>query len=481
MHDFRIARADLSATQLAADLIPIVGDDYVLTDHGSLMTYECDGATLYRASPHVVVLPNSTEEVAAVVKYANRVGAPFTARGAGTGLSGGAMALAGGILIGLNRMNRILELDIKNERAVVEPGVVNLWITEAATPHGYHYAPDPSSQKACTIGGNVAENSGGPHTLKYGVTVNHVTGVEWVLPNGDIVDLGGAADDGVGYDVRGLVIGSEGTLGIATKITVKLTRTPPAYKTMLAVFGSMEDASTTASEIIGAGMIPSSLEVMDRLIIDAVEEAFHFGFPEDAQAVVIIELDGVPAGMEEQASRIVDLCNANNASDVQVAASEEERALLWKSRKQAFGALGRLAKSYLTQDGVVPRTRLPEILRTVAEVSAKYDIRIANVFHAGDGNIHPILLFDESDAEQTARVLEASGEILTKCVELGGTITGEHGIGVEKLAFMDLLFSPADLRIMRDVRSVFDPAGLCNPGKIFPGGSEVGQEAGSDG
>ncbi len=474
MHTADVPRADLSTAQLAADLTPIVGADYVLTDDGSLMTYECDGATLFKATPHVVVLPETTQQVAEVVKYANRVGAPFTARGAGTGLSGGAMALAGGIIIGLNRMNRILEIDIENQRAVVEPGVVNLWITDAATPHGYHYAPDPSSQKACTIGGNVAENSGGPHTLKYGVTVNHITGMEWVLPSGEIIQLGSKAGDGVGYDIRGLVIGSEGTLGIATKIIVKLTPNPPAYKTMLAVFGSMDDASTAVSEIIGAGMIPSSLEVMDRLIIDAVEAAFHFGFPEDAQAVLIVELDGVEAGMEAQSEAIVAICNANNAADVQVAATEEERTLLWKSRKQAFGALGRISKSYLTQDGVVPRTRLPEVLRTVAEVSEKHDIRIANVFHAGDGNIHPILLFDESDDEQTARVMAASGEILTKCVEVGGTITGEHGIGIEKLQFMELLFTPADLRIMRDVRSLFDPTGLCNPGKIFP---EVGKAA----
>ncbi len=481
MHAADIPRADLSVAQLAADLVPIVGADYVLTDDASLMTYECDGATLYRATPHVVVLPDTAQQVSEVVRYANRVGAPFVARGAGTGLSGGAMALAGGILIGLNRMDRILEIDIENERAVVEPGVVNLWITDRTTPDGYHYAPDPSSQKACTIGGNVAENSGGPHTLKYGVTVNHITGLEWVMPTGDIVNLGAAADDGVGYDIRGLVVGSEGTLGIATKIVVKLTPNPPAYKTMLAVFASLEDASTSVSEIIGAGMIPSSLEVMDRLIIDAVEAAFHFGFPDDAQAVLIVELDGVDAGMEEQASAIVDICKANNARDVQVAASEEERTLLWKSRKQAFGALGRLAKSYLTQDGVVPRTKLPEVLRTVADVSAKYDIRIANVFHAGDGNIHPILLFDESDEEQTERVLKASGEILTKCVELGGTITGEHGIGIEKLGFMDLLFTPADLRIMRDVRSLFDPNGLCNPGKVFPGGIVGAEGTAADG
>jgi glycolate oxidase len=473
VHTADIARADLDVRQLAADLTPIVGADYVLTDDGSLMTYECDGATLFKASPHVVVLPSTSEQVSDVVKYANRVGAPFTARGAGTGLSGGAMALAGGIIIGLNRMNRILEIDIENQRAVVEPGVVNLWITEAATPHGYHYAPDPSSQKACTIGGNVAENSGGPHTLKYGVTVNHITGMEWVLPSGEIIQLGSKAGDGVGYDIRGLVIGSEGTLGIATKIVVKLTPNPPAYKTMLAVFASLDDASTAVSAIIGAGMIPSSLEVMDRLIIDAVEAAFHFGFPEDAQAVLIVELDGVQAGMEAQSEAIVAICKENNAGDVQVAQSEEERTLLWKSRKQAFGALGRIAKSYLTQDGVVPRTRLPEVLRTVAEISEKYDIRIANVFHAGDGNIHPILLFDESDEEQTERVMAASGEILTKCVEVGGTITGEHGVGIEKLQFMELLFTPADLRIMRDVRALFDPNGLCNPGKIFPGGMEA--------
>ena len=472
MHTADIARAKLSVAELAAGLTPIVGADYVLTDDGALMTYECDGATLFKATPHVVVLPATSEQVSEVVKFANRVGAPFTARGAGTGLSGGATALAGGIIIGLNRMNRILEIDIENQRAVVEPGVVNLWITDAATPHGYHYAPDPASQKACTIGGNVAENSGGPHTLKYGVTVNHITGMEWVLPNGDIIQLGSKAGDGVGYDIRGLVIGSEGTLGIATKIIVKLTPNPPAYKTMLAVFASIDDASTAVSEIIGAGMIPSSLEVMDRLIIDAVEAAFHFGFPDEAQAVLIIELDVVPAGMDAQADAIVAICNANSASDVQVAASDEERALLWKSRKQAFGALGRIAKSYLTQDGVVPRTRLPEVLQTVAEVSKKHDIRIANVFHAGDGNIHPILLFDESDDAQTERVMAASGEILAKCVEVGGTITGEHGVGIEKLQFMELLFTPADLRIMQDVRSLFDPDGLCNPGKIFPGRAE---------
>ena len=277
MHTADIARADLSTAQLAADLTPIVGADYVVTDEGSLMTYESDGATLFKATPHIVVLPDTAEQVSEVVKYANRVGAPFTARGAGTGLSGGAMALAGGIIIALNRMNRILEIDIENQRAVVEPGVVNLWITDAATPHGYHYAPDPSSQKACTIGGNVAENSGGPHTLKYGVTVNHITGLEWVLPSGEIIQLGSKAGDGVGYDIRGLVIGSEGTLGIATKIIVKLTPNPPAYKTMLAVFGSLDDASTAVSEIIGAGMIPSSLEVMDRLIIDAVEEGAVVG------------------------------------------------------------------------------------------------------------------------------------------------------------------------------------------------------------
>ncbi len=458
----------MDAERIANELAAVLGSENVVRDPVSLMTYESDGVTLYKAMPHAVVFPTTTDEVAAAVRIANNAGVPFTARGAGTGLSGGAIAAEGGVIIALNKMNRILELDIENRCAVVEPGVVNLWISDAAEPHGFHYAPDPSSQKACTIGGNVAENSGGPHTLKRGVTVNHVTGLEWVMPDGEIVEFGGKSAECVGYDLRGLAIGSEGTLGIATKIVVKLTPNPQTHKTLLAVFDSMQNASQTVSETIASGMIPASLEMMDRLIIGAVEEAFQFGFPEDAEAALLIELDGLEAGMEAQAERIAEICRKNKAQSVQVARSEEERQLLWKSRKQAFGALGRIAKDYLTQDGVVPRTRLPETVKEVYRVSEKYGIPIANVFHAGDGNIHPVLLFDQSDPEQVKTVLEASGEIMRACVEVGGVITGEHGIGVEKIEFMRLLFSEDDLNLMTSLRDVFNPNGLCNPGKIIP-------------
>ncbi|MDA1190190.1 MAG: FAD-binding protein [Candidatus Poribacteria bacterium] len=467
-HHTPTQRVQIDVDAVTHDLAKIVGADRVLSDDTSMMVYETDGATLYKSKPHVVVFPDTTAHVSQIVKYANAKKIPFLARGAGTGLSGGALAGFGGIIIAMNRMNRILKLDIENRRAVVEPGVVNLWITNAATQHGYHYAPDPSSQKACTIGGNIAENSGGPHTLKYGVTVNHIAEMEVVLPNGEITTVGSGGDDPIGYDVMAMLIGSEGTLGIATTITVKLTRNPQGYKTLLAVFHDIDDATNSVSEIIASGMIPAALEMMDRLIIKAVEEAFGFGFPSDAEAVLIVELDGLTVGMEEQAEQIVRICKERNAANIQVANSAAERDLLWKSRKQAFGALGRIAKSYLTQDGVVPRTKLPEVLRTVYEISKKYDMRIANVFHAGDGNIHPILLFDEDDPAQEKAVLDASGEILKKCVDVGGTITGEHGVGVEKMAFMTLLFTPEDLDLMLTVRSLFNPDNLLNPGKIFP-------------
>jgi len=469
MHGVAAERVQMDVAKAARDLGAIVGAKNVLSDRTAMMTYECDGASLYKSPPHVVVFPSSAEEVSEIVRYANRESLPFIARGGGTGLSGGCLSSRGGIMIALNRMDRILDLDIANQRAVVEPGVVNLWLTHAATPHGYHYAPDPSSQKACTIGGNVAENSGGPHTLKYGVTVNHVTGVEFVMPDGEIVELGGKAEDGVGYDLRGLVTGSEGTLGIATKCVVKLTRNPQAFKTLLAVYESVDNASEAVSDIIGHGIIPAALEMMDQLVIQAVEGAFHFGFPEDAAAVLIVELDGIQAGMDRRAEEIETICRSHHAREVRIARDAEERDALWRSRKQAFGALGRIGTSFLTQDGVVPRTRLPELLRFVGEVSRKYGLRIANVFHAGDGNIHPIILFDERDPKQCEDVLLASGEILARCVEVGGTITGEHGVGVEKIEFMPLMFTPADLEFMQNIKAVFDPEGLCNPDKIFPG------------
>jgi glycolate oxidase len=467
-HDANELRVHIPVAEVASALARIVGAKNVLHDRTSLMTYECDAVSLYKSPPHVVVFVETTQQVAEVVRYCDEHDIPFIARGGGTGLSGGCLPTRGGVLIALNKMTRILELDIANQRAVVEPGVVNLWLTNEATPYGYHYAPDPSSQKACTVGGNVAENSGGPHTLKYGVTVNHLTGVEVVLPNGEIAWFGGKSEDPVGYDLRGFFCGSEGTLGICTKAIVKLTRNPEAYKTLLAVYETIDDATETVSDIIARGIIPAALEMMDQLVIKAVEDAFHFGFPYDAAAVLIVELDGLAVGMEPQADEIRQLCLSHRAREVRVAKDNAERDALWKSRKSAFGALGRIAVSFMTQDGVVPRARLPEILRLIAATSRKYGLPIANVFHAGDGNIHPIILFDERDPVQVKNVFKASAEILKACVDAGGTITGEHGVGVEKMDFMPLMFNPADLKWMQELKALFNPKDLCNPGKIFP-------------
>jgi glycolate oxidase len=446
----------------------IAGDDGVIARPAELRTYECDGYTLEKSAPEVVVLPRTTQQVVRIVRLLDRERLAFVPRGAGTGLSGGCLPVGAPVMIGTSRMNRIVEVDLVNRRAVVEAGVVNLWVTNAVKQHGLCYAPDPSSQMACSIGGNVAENSGGPHTLKYGVTTNHVLGVELVLPNGEVVQLGAAVEDVPGYDLTGLVVGAEGTFGIVTTATLRLVRQPEAWKTLLGIFESVDDATATVSGIIAAGMVPAALEMMDQLIITAIEAAFHFGFPTDAGAVLIVELDGLAAGLGQQAQRVAEICRANRARDVRVAADEAERAALWKSRKRAFGAVGRLAPNYCTQDGVVPRTKVPEILRRIVDIGRRYELRIGNVFHAGDGNIHPILLFDERDAGQVRRVLEAGREILAACVALGGSVTGEHGIGVEKIAQMPLLFTPQDLLVMSQLRRVFDPDLRCNPGKIFP-------------
>ena len=454
--------------RVIADLSDLVGAVNVLTDSTALSVYECDGATLFKASPDVVVFADSKEQVSTIVKLANRYRVPFIARGGGTGLSGGMLAVNGGIIIALNRMDRILEIDLRNQRAVVEPGVVNLLLTQAVEDRGYHYAPDPSSQKACTIGGNIAENSGGPHTLKYGVTTDHVLGLEVVLPDGEIVEFGGYVEETPGYDLRGLMIGCEGTFGIVTKAIVRLLRKPQAYQTLMGVFETIDDASSAVSRIIGAGMLPAALEMMDSLVIKTVEEAFNWGFPLDAGAVLIVELDGIKAGMQHQAEQITEIFNSHNCRDVHHAKDETDRQNIWKSRKSAFGSFGRLAPSYITQDGVVPRTQLPKILRRVAEISEKYTIPIANVFHAGDGNIHPVVLFDERDPDQCKRADAVNMEILAACAEVGGTITGEHGIGVEKMDYMPLIYSPEDLAVMTTVRDIFNPSGLCNPGKIFP-------------
>ncbi len=467
-------------TTIAADFMAalrnIVGDGGLLADRDELLVYECDGFTIAKNVPDVVVFPTSTEQVVAVVRLCNQYQVPFVPRGAGTSLAGGCLPVGGGVMIALTRMRRILEVNLRDRYAVVEPGLVNAHLTQHLKGTGYHYAPDPSSQGACTIGGNFATNSGGPHTLKYGVTVNHVLGAEMVMPDGSLVELGGPVEDAPGYDLTGLFVGNEGTFGVCTKLIVRLTRDPAAYRTMLGVFNSVRDATQTISNIIGAGIVPAALELMDHGIVEAVEAAFHFGFPLDAAAVLLIEVDGLEVAVDDEARKIIEICRATGARDVRAANSAKERLLLWKCRKQAFGAIGRLSPSYCTQDGVVPRTKLPEILEFITAVGARHGIRIVNVFHAGDGNIHPILLFDERNQDEVNRVLAASDEILNKCIELGGSVTGEHGIGVEKISFMNKLFAPADLAVMEAVRRAFNPSGLCSPKKMLPTAGACGTE-----
>lgn len=450
------------------DLADVVGAGALVTRHGEARVYECDGWTLAKSVPDVVVLPQTVEEAAAVVRVLNRHGVAFVPRGAGTGLSGGALAREAPVMVCTSRLNRIVSVDFANRRAVVEAGVVNLAVSRAVAGAGLAYVPDPSSQAACTIGGNIAENSGGPHTLKYGVTTNHVLGLELVLADGEVVELGGAMEDVPGYDLRGLAIGAEGTFGLVTKATLRLIRQPEAWRTLLAVFDTVEAATGAVSGIIAAGIVPAALELMDKLIVGAVEDAFHAGFPADAGAVLIVELDGPAAALDPQVDAVVAACRAHGAREVRVAHSEAERELLWKSRKNAFGAVGRLAPNYCTQDGVVPRTKVPDIMRAIAAIAERQRLRITNVMHAGDGNIHPLILYDGRDAGEVSRVVAAGHEILRACVDLGGSITGEHGIGVEKLDDMPLLFSPQDLLVMAQLRAVFDPAGRCNPGKVLP-------------
>jgi glycolate dehydrogenase FAD-linked subunit len=458
----------MRATGLAARLRAIVGDDGVVDHPDALRVYDCDGYTLERAAPDAVVLPRTPEATAAVVRLLAAERVAFVPRGAGTGLSGGTLPVGARVMICTSRLQAIEAIDRANRRVVVQAGVVNQWVTNAVRADGLHYAPDPSSQPACTIGGNVAENSGGPHTLKYGVTTNHVLGVELVLPSGDVVRLGGPVEERPGYDLTGVAVGAEGTFGIVTRATLRLVRTPEAYRTLLAVFDTVEAASETVSGIIAAGIVPAALEMMDRLIVGAVEAAYRIGLPTDAGAVLLVEIDGPAAGLDDQLARIEAVCRAHAARELRVARDDAERAALWKARKRAFGAVGRLAPNYCTQDGVVPRTRLPDILRAIQAAAARHRLRVGNVFHAGDGNIHPILLFDERDRDEVARVLAAGREILEACVALGGSVTGEHGIGVEKIAQMPLLFSPDDLLAMTKLRAVFDPEQRANPHKVFP-------------
>ncbi|GAA1251203.1 FAD-linked oxidase C-terminal domain-containing protein [Oryzihumus leptocrescens] len=458
----------VDARGLAGQLRTVLGDAAVITDRQRLRTYECDGLAQYKVTPALVVLPRTTGQVAAVVRACAAAGVPFVARGSGTGLSGGALPHADGVLIVTSTMRSVLDLDIVNQRAVVEPGVINLHLSREALPHGYYYAPDPSSQQVCSIGGNVAENSGGAHCLKYGFTTNHVTGLELVTPAGDVVQVGGKAPDAPGYDLLGALVGSEGTLGIATKVTVRLTRSPEAVSTLLAAFPDTDRAGAAVSAIIAAGVVPAAIEMMDALAIEAAEAAVHCGYPPGAGAVLIVELDGPGADVEHEFAEAERLCRASGATEVRVAADDAERALFWKGRKSAFAAVGRISPGYIVQDGVVPRTALPQVLRRIAQLSADTGIRVANVFHAGDGNLHPLVLFDDAVPGESARAEEVSGAILDLCLEHGGSITGEHGVGADKARYMPRMFDADDLDTMQLVRCAFDPQSISNPGKVFP-------------
>jgi glycolate oxidase len=450
-----------------ADVRAAVGAPYVITEPEQLRVYDCDGLTGWRSQPELVVLPGSTEEVQAVVRICAREGVPFVARGAGTGLSGGALPVAEGIVISLARMNRILELDLESQRVVVEPGVANLDVTKAVAPHGFFYAPDPSSQQVCTIGGNVAENSGGAHCLKNGFTVNHVTGLKIVLPDGELVELGGKALDPDGPDLLGAFIGSEGTLGIATEVTLRVVRKPEAVTTQLAAFSSVDAAGAAVSAIIAAGILPAAIEMMDALTIEAAEQAYHPHYPEGAQALLLVELDGIAVQVDEDTTAVDEICAACGAFEVRTARDDTERALLWLGRKGAFPAMGRMSPDYYVQDGVVPRTKLPEVLRRIGELSREHGLLVGNVFHAGDGNLHPLVLYDASKGEAEAAKALAE-EILTACIDAGGSLTGEHGVGVDTACSMPKMFSERDLEAFGRLRRAFDPDGLANPGKVIP-------------
>jgi glycolate oxidase len=466
--------AAINREKLIADMSRIVGDNAVLHRKYDLKLYEYDGS-VDKHLPEVVVFPTTAEQVADIVRYCNREKLYYTARGAGTGLSGGSIPVRGGVLITFTRMNKILEIDADNLRAVVQPGVVNLHLSQALAPHGLYYVPDPSSQKACTIGGNVGENSGGPHTLIYGVTTNHVTGLEVVTPDGELRYFGGKSADAPGYDMTGLFVGSEGTIGLVTKIWVRLTPLPPGVKTFLAIFDDVEKCSNAVSGIIRSGVIPAALEMMDNLMIGAVEASSHAGYPVDAAAVLLVECEGLPAALEQQAENIETVCLREGAIQFRVAKSAAERDALWKGRKGAFGAVGRISPDYYVVDGVVPRSKLPPTLAAVNAISQKYGLKIANVFHAGDGNLHPLVMFDSNKPGDLDKALKAGEEIIKVCAEYGGSLSGEHGIGVEKRDMMCFIFDEDDLSVMRRVREAFDPLGLCNPEKVVPTPGRCGE------
>jgi glycolate oxidase len=464
----------MNPPMLVRELARATSAEAVLWRPEDLLLYEYDALSALR-QPEAVVFPTTTEEVVRVVKVAAQHGTPIIPRGAGTGLSGGATVAERGIMVGFSRMKKIVEIDLENQRARVQPGVVNLDLSAAVADAGYYFAPDPSSQKACTLGGNVAENSGGPHTLAYGVTTNHVLGLEVVLPDGQVIHTGAKFWDQPGYDLTGVVVGSEGTFGIVTEITVRLCRLPEAVKTLLAIYDRVLDATRTVAAVTAHGITPAALEMMDGFTLRAVEAATHAGYPTDSAAVLLIEVEGLQEAVEEQAEAIEGVCRENAAREVRRARSGEERARLWQGRKNAFGALGRIAPNFYVQDGVIPRTRLPEMLEFTAEVEKRYALRIGNIFHAGDGNLHPLIMFDARDRSERERVVRAAKDLMAKCVEMGGSITGEHGVGVEKNELMPLIFSEDDLEMQRRMKEVFNPSGLFNPGKVLPTGKMCGE------
>ena len=469
---------ELLTKELKDRLCGVVGDAWVIIDPDRLLAYESDGLTAYRRTPLAVVLPRTTEEVSHVLGILSQEGVPVVPRGAGTGLSGGALADGDAVVVGTARMTDLLQIDPDNRLARVQPGMINANLTTAAEPFGLYYAPDPSSQSACSLGGNVAENSGGPHCLKYGVTSRYVTGLTVVTYDGKVVELGGFGRERGGYDLLGVFVGSEGCFGIATEIEVRLLPKPEGVRTLLAIFDRLEDAGTAVTEIMAEGLLPAALEIIDGPTIRAVEASvFAAGYPTDAEAALVVEFDGIDAGLAADVERAVAQCQKAGAREVRTADSPEERMALWRGRKKAFGAMGQIANDLMVQDGTVPRSKLTEVLGRISEIGARYDLTIANVFHAGDGNLHPNLLFDRSNEDELARVNRASKEIMAVCVDVGGTITGEHGIGLDKRRYMNLVHSPDELDAMRRVKSVFDPLGRMNPGKVLPDESDAAKEA----
>ncbi len=463
--------------RIFAEFQAIVGDRGLISSPEELHTYECDGLTNFRVMPRAVLLPNSTDQVQAIVRICHRERIPFVARGSGTGLSGGALPVENGIVISLARMNRILEVDFPNARVVVEPGVINLDVTGRVSPQEYFYAPDPSSQSICSIGGNVAENSGGAHCLKYGFTTTHVLGLEVVLADGSLVHFGGTTLDAPGYDLAGVFVGSEGTLGVATEIILRIVKRPECVRTLLAAFPSTNEAGAAVSDIIAAGMLPAAIEMMDNLAIQAAEAAVHANYP-NCGALLLVELDGPIAEVETLMVHVNEICRSNGASEIRVAQSDAERALVWKGRKAAFAAMGRISPNYIVQDGVIPRTALPRVMSEIERLSKKAGVRVANVFHAGDGNLHPLVLYDRRIAGQEAAAEALSSQILELCIAAGGSITGEHGVGEDKKKAMSKMFAEPDLVTMQRVRCAFDPLQLSNPTKVFPTPRLCGEKPG---